>query len=112
MVRGALPYCAAPGFANALALNHRASRWSADAARSASLPEVFGSPTRLGRCRPPKRPRLVSDEPALITAFNGPPLTSSTIADAFQPPARVYARLFSFDGLGRFTIVASILRCG
>src|ERR671923_2344503 len=111
MVRGALPYWPVPGLANALALNQRASGWSADAARSASLPEVFGSPTRLGRCRPPKRPRFVSDEPALITAFKGPPLTSSTIADAFQPPARVYPRLFSFDGLGRFTIGARIIRC-
>ena len=55
--------------------------------RSSSLPVVFGSPIRFGRCRPPKRPRLASDVPLLSTAFSGEPLTISTIADAFHPPA-------------------------
>src|SRR6266849_3825526 len=111
MVRGALPYCPAPGSENALALNHRASGWRAEAARSWSLPDVLGSPlVRLGRWRPPKRPRFVEDAPLLSTAFNGAPLTSSTTADAFQPPNRAYVALRVFAGLGSWTIGARMIR--
>src|SRR5262249_18598159 len=73
LVRGAVPYTPAPGFAYAAELNQRALGWSSDAARSASLPEVFGSPTRLGRWRPPNRPRFASDVDPLNVAFSGGP---------------------------------------
>ena len=48
----------------------------------------------------------------LITALSGGPLTSSTTADAFQPPASVYARLLVSFGPGSCTIGASTIRCG
>src|SRR5262245_30487672 len=112
LVRGAPPYWPAPGFAYAADLNHRALRCASDAARSSSLPEVFGSPTRFGRWRPPNRPRLASDVEPLIIAFSGGPLTSSTTADAFQPPSNAYFAPLDRDGLGSWTIGASTMRCG
>src|SRR5207249_8025430 len=112
IVRGALPNCPGPGFANAAALKNRASRCASEATRSASLPDVFGSPVRLGLWRPPKSPRLASDVPLLRTAFKGDPLTSSTTAEAFHPPANAYERLCVSFGPGRRTIGARMIRCG
>src|SRR3954469_10340993 len=99
-VRGALPYTPAPGFVNAFAAKKRASGCSADDTRSSSLPDVFGSPTRFGRWRPRKRPRFASDTPALNTELSGAPLTSSTTADAVQPPSRRYLALPLLAGEG------------
>src|SRR5206468_5350782 len=112
IVRGALPYCPAPGFANAAELKYRALGWASEATRSTSLPDVFGSPVRFGLCRPPKSPRFASETPLLRTAFNGDPLTSSTTAEAFHPPASAYERLFVSFGPGRRTIGARMIRCG
>src|SRR5260370_41418301 len=112
MVRGEFPYVPGPGFTNALPLNHRASGCAADAARGWSLPDVLGSPVRLGRCRPPNRLRFAPDVSPLITAFNGGPLTSSTTADAFQPPNSRYAGPRVFFGPGSSTMGARTMRCG
>src|SRR5205809_7980764 len=112
IVRGALPYWPTPGFANAAALKNRASGFTAVATRSSSLPGVLGSPIRFGRCWPPNSPRFAADVPLLITAFNGEPLTSSTTADAFHPPASAYPRLLRLLGPGNRMIGARMIRCG
>src|SRR5262245_50573914 len=112
LVRGAVPYWPTPGLAYAPALNQRALGWSSDAARSASLPDVFGSPVRLGRWRPPNRPRFASEVEPLMIALSGGPLTISMTADAFQPPSNMLFAVPLFAGLGSWTIGAITRRCG
>ncbi len=111
MVRGALPKVPTPGLAKASLSKYRASSLPSYTTRSVSLPEVFGSPIRFGRCRPPKSPRLDSDAPADMTAFSGEPLTSSTTADPFQPSSNSPASP-PFPEFGNLTIGARMMRCG
>ena len=52
-----------------------------------SLPVVFGSPVEVRPLPAAEQPKDRIRRALLRTAFNGAPLTSSTMVDAFQPPA-------------------------
>src|SRR5262245_18376396 len=109
--RGALPNVPAGAAVIAAGLIQVAVGWSADARRSAKLPEVSNpTPVRFGRFAPAKSVLSLCARPI------GKPLCKLMIADAVQPPPRssphwVLGTKWRPLPNGRFQIGAKMTRC-
>ena len=113
IVRGALPYWPAPGFANAAALNQRASGWSSDADSvlvAARRVRIAGQIRPLPAAEEPEvRVRHAAADHRVQRRRRSP---ARRPPRAFQPPSSAYAGRCCSPASAIRTIGARMIRCG